>query len=240
MVHSLWSIWLAYLSADWFAAYTMGLIFSSNSSTSTSSPGPPSDILLFWASFLLVHLGGPDDITSYAQEDNELWKRHLLGLLLQVGFTLNAFLNSFSNNKLWFPTILVLFAGITKYAERNVAFHRASFAHFGRYWVKMGDEMGTGPAIPVQFRGKEDYGHKLGTAVQLFGNLKRALVSPLRKEEEQGRIRERLLKIKESQQVLQVLKIELSLLYELLHTKLPMIHSKSGFSLRMANYGCIL
>ncbi|GLT51436.1 hypothetical protein SLA2020_248460 [Shorea laevis] len=37
-------IWLAYLSADWVAAYTMVLIFSSNGSTSTS-PGPPTDIL---------------------------------------------------------------------------------------------------------------------------------------------------------------------------------------------------
>ncbi|GLT44978.1 hypothetical protein SLA2020_188470 [Shorea laevis] len=40
--------------------------------------------------------------------------------------------------------------------------------------------------------------------------------------------------------VLQVLEIELSLLYEVLHTKLPVIDSKSGFSLRMANFGCIL
>ncbi|GLT34335.1 hypothetical protein SLA2020_088560 [Shorea laevis] len=183
----------------------MGLFFSSNGST--TSAGPPTDILLFWASFILLHLGGPDHITSYAQEDNEFWKRHLLGLLLQVGFTLNAFLNSFSKNKLWLPTILVLFAGITKYADRNVAFDRASFAHFKRRMVKMGDEMGTGIAIPVKFQGNKDYEKILRTAVQLFGSVKRALVGPLLKKEEQEEITETFIDINNSWAVLQVLKI---------------------------------
>ncbi|GLT34338.1 hypothetical protein SLA2020_088590 [Shorea laevis] len=247
----LWPTWFAYLSADWVAKYTIGLIFSSDSdSTCTStSPSPPKDILVLWASFLLLHLGGPDNISSYALEDNELWKRHLFGLLFQVGFTLYAFLKSFSKNKLWLPTILVLFAGIMKYAERNVAFYRASFEHFGNDWVSThvrGADEGKGKMvtvlpIPVQFRVMEDHASVLGTAVQLFGNIKRALVGPLLKKKEREIIGGFLIKNERSHhEVLQVLEIELSLLYEVLHTKLPVIDSKSGFNLRMANFGCIL
>ncbi|GLT48948.1 hypothetical protein SLA2020_225360 [Shorea laevis] len=247
-----WPTWFAYLSADWVATYTIGLIFSSDShSTCTStSPSPPKDILVFWASFLLLHLGGPDNITSYALEDNEFWKRHLFVLLLQVAFTLYAFLKSFSKNELWLPTILVLFAGIMKYAERNVALFCASFDHFGKDWVsphvKRGadegkGETGTGLPIPIQFHDTEDHTSLLGTTVQLFGNIKSALVGPLLKKiEEQKRIRGTLLTIRSSGQVRKVLEIELSLLYEVLHTKLPVIDSKSGFNLRIANFGCIL
>ncbi|GFZ17719.1 transmembrane protein, putative [Actinidia rufa] len=39
--------------------------------------------MAFWAPFLLLHLGGPDTITAYSLEDNELWLRHLLGLVVQ-------------------------------------------------------------------------------------------------------------------------------------------------------------
>ncbi|GLT51445.1 hypothetical protein SLA2020_248540 [Shorea laevis] len=246
-----WPIWFAYLSADWVAIYAIGLIFSSdgNSTCTSTSPSPPKDILVFWASFLLLHLGGPDNITSYALEDNEFWKRHLFVLLLQVGFTLYAFLKSFSKNELWLPTILVLFAGIMKYAERNIALFGASFDHFGKDWVsphvkrgadKGKGETGTGLPIPIQFHDTEDHTSLLGTTVQLFGNIKSALVGPLLKIKEQMRIRDALLNIERSQKVLQVLEIELSLLYDVLHTKLPVIDGKSGFNLRIANFGCIL
>ena len=46
----------------------------------------------FWAPFLLSHLGGPDTITAYAMEDNELWLRHLLALGVQTGVALYIFL----------------------------------------------------------------------------------------------------------------------------------------------------
>ncbi|GLU15618.1 hypothetical protein SLE2022_320930 [Rubroshorea leprosula] len=295
-----WLIWLAYLLSDKVAAQTMVLIFSRKCRTSTST-GLPTDILLFWASFLFLHVGGPDNITSYAQEDNELWKRRLLWLLLRLFLSLDAFSNSFSKNKLRLPTILVLFAGITKCAERNFALYRASFGHLGMYWgsfnvnmeadeeedkmvvderknessisfktgaderktessisskpessisSKTGDDekrgkMGTGSRSPVQFQGLRHESTlgaavRLRTAVGLFDNLKRALVGPLLTKGEKEIIRDNFQKIKRSKEALRVLKIELSLLYELLHTKLPVIDTTSGFCLRMANYGCIL
>ncbi|KAH7532366.1 hypothetical protein FEM48_Zijuj04G0012200 [Ziziphus jujuba var. spinosa] len=42
------------------------------------------DVFAFWASFLLLHLGGPDTITAFSLEDNDLWLRHLFGLLQQL------------------------------------------------------------------------------------------------------------------------------------------------------------
>ncbi|GLT30782.1 hypothetical protein SLA2020_055700 [Shorea laevis] len=41
-------IWLAHLLADWVATFTIGLMLCAE----------VSDILVFWAPFLLLHLGG--------------------------------------------------------------------------------------------------------------------------------------------------------------------------------------
>jgi hypothetical protein len=70
-------LWLAYQLADSTALYALGHLSLSNA---------PRDhhLVAFWAPFLLLHLGGPDNITAYALEDNQLWKRHLLTLIVQV------------------------------------------------------------------------------------------------------------------------------------------------------------
>ena len=69
-------LWLAYLMADSTAIYTLGHL--SLRTRSNSGNEKKRHLMAFWAPFLLLHLGGPDTITAYALEDNELWLRHLL------------------------------------------------------------------------------------------------------------------------------------------------------------------
>ncbi|GLT35250.1 hypothetical protein SLA2020_097180 [Shorea laevis] len=138
-------LWIAHLLADWVATFTTGLM----------SRAERNDILAFWAPFLLLHLGGPDTITSFSMEDNEFWIRHLLGLILQVGSTIYVILQSLPHNKLWQPTLLVLIAGIIKYAERNRAFYLSSVELFGNNWESLSsvipyEHLAMSP-IPVQF-----------------------------------------------------------------------------------------
>ena len=79
-------IWSAYLLADWAAAFAIGLISNSQTNINNPSPGEKNhgNVSVFWAPFLLLHLGGPDTITAFSFEDNALWLRHLLGLIFQV------------------------------------------------------------------------------------------------------------------------------------------------------------
>uniref|UniRef100_A0A2N9G3Y8 DUF4220 domain-containing protein n=1 Tax=Fagus sylvatica TaxID=28930 RepID=A0A2N9G3Y8_FAGSY len=51
----------------------------------SSSESRPCNIKRFGHHFFCLHLGGPDTITAYSLEDNELWLRHLLGLAIQFG-----------------------------------------------------------------------------------------------------------------------------------------------------------
>ncbi|CAL5341873.1 unnamed protein product [Camellia sinensis] len=121
-------IWAAYLLADWIAAFAVGLI--SNGQGNGCDVHPLNDDLpAFWAPFLLLHLGGPDTITAFALEDNELWIRHLLGLLIQLTAIAYVFSQSIPN-KLWIPTVLMIFAGLIKYAERTRALYMACLGNF--------------------------------------------------------------------------------------------------------------
>ena len=82
--------------ADGVATIALGVI-SNNLGETTESIGKDGslndDIQLttFWAPFLLLHLGGPDTITTYSMEDNEVWLRHLFGLGVQTGVALYIF-----------------------------------------------------------------------------------------------------------------------------------------------------
>ncbi|GLT87722.1 hypothetical protein SLE2022_057880 [Rubroshorea leprosula] len=236
----LWLIWSAYLLADWVAEFAIGLIVSKQIKSSTEN----SDIYAFWAPFLLLHLGGPDTITSFALEDNEFWVRHLLGLVLQVGSTIYVFGRSLPENKLWLPTILVSVAGIIKYAERNRAFYLASFDHFGDGWVpsECGDEL----PVPIEFQNMDKETMKdrsksiLWTAAHHFGTIKTMLVGPLLSRDHSTEIREAFLQETDPSKVLQILEIELSLLYEVLHTKLPVVGCRTGYFFRSINLCCIL
>lgn len=122
-------IWSAYLLADWAANFAVGLIADSHRDNQVSMP-EKSDLLAFWAPFLLLHLGGPDTITAFALEDNELWIRHFFGLVFQAIAAVYIFLLSLPGNKLFIPTILTFAAGLIKYLERTIALYLASLDRF--------------------------------------------------------------------------------------------------------------
>ena len=126
-------IWSAYLLADWAATFAIGLVFNSEERY-TSGPGTVDDtglLMVLWTPFLLLLVGGQDRITSFAIEDNELWLRNLIWLILQVFTTGFVFIQSLHQNRLWMPTLLLLCAGIIKYAERTAALYLASSNSFG-------------------------------------------------------------------------------------------------------------
>jgi hypothetical protein len=81
---AIWSrltLWSCYLLADSIAVLALGLILYN---VGNISLGGSHMMLAFWTPFLLLHLGGPDTITAYSLEDNELWLRHLISFLFEL------------------------------------------------------------------------------------------------------------------------------------------------------------
>lgn len=148
-------VWSCYLLADWVADLALGLLLnnmgniggggSSSSSSSfglkrggtgatagnndASSSSSPI-IFAFWTPFLLLHLGGPDTITAYSLEDNELWLRHLIGLLFELFSACVIFFCSLRGNPMIPATVLMFVVGVIKYAERTYSLYSGSVDGF--------------------------------------------------------------------------------------------------------------
>ncbi|KAF8664815.1 hypothetical protein HU200_054541 [Digitaria exilis] len=125
-------VWSAYQLADFIAIY----VLSHMSVAATGGGSWPDEhelLVAFWTQFVLMHLGGQDNITAYAIEDNQLWLRHLQALAVQVATAAYVLYASpifrsdgHSSWVLQVATILNFVAGAVKYGERVWALRYAS------------------------------------------------------------------------------------------------------------------
>ena len=123
-------VWLAYSLADWWATLCLGVLSSRAGCLKDNSIDPRFAISAFYAPFFLLHLGGPDTITAFSLEDNELWKRHSLTLFGQVGVAVYVIYRGWTKtamNKLAIPMFL---PGIIQICERLWALRSASSENF--------------------------------------------------------------------------------------------------------------
>ncbi|KAK3410747.1 hypothetical protein EUGRSUZ_J02781 [Eucalyptus grandis] len=131
-------VWSLYLSADAVAIYTLGKIATRlaqmrrdlGAAAATAGLDPDAQMIAFWTPFLLLHLGGPDTITAYSLEDNELWLRHFLRLVVQMVGTLLIFFQALTGSELSVLSLLIMVSGLIKYGERVYALRAASSEQF--------------------------------------------------------------------------------------------------------------
>ncbi|MBA0875493.1 hypothetical protein Goshw_014261 [Gossypium schwendimanii] len=258
-------IWCAYLIADATASFAIGLISNNVRSPCDSSGEEEDDLLAFWAPFLLLHLGCPDPITAFSLEDNELWQRHMLSLILQAVASLYVFFQSLSHNKLELPTFLMFIAGIIKYSERIWALYRASTDSFRKYLLQDKDP---GPdyallmdkfacmrdghlptkTITVEQPEKEDRDVKLGKlsdlevlhyAYHFFETFKGLVVDLVFSRHARKESRD-FFKERKPEDALRVIEVELNFLYGVFYTKMMIMHSLVGYVFRIIACGSIL
>lgn len=257
-------LWSFYLSADYVATLALGNLL--NMQTDNSDQSLSGDLMAFWAPFLLLHLGGPDSITSYSLEDNELWWRHLLGLVVQVSVAVLIFLESLPSPRLWIPAILVFIAGFLKFGERTLALRSASmdelrdsmipkpdpgpnYAKFmGEYvsrreaglnaYIKRENE----PLPPVKEPGTETVGlsdvkliHKGNHFFRIFKRLAVDLVLSYRDRLES----QSFFWSRTPAQAFRIIEVELSFLYDILHTKALHVHCSRGRFLHSLSFSLI-
>ncbi|KAG5242374.1 F-box protein [Salix suchowensis] len=108
------SLWIAYLSADWVATFSLGILARSESDSKNWNWIP-----VFWAPLLLVHLGGPGAITAYSVDRlNKLFLSRLLQLVTHVGVVCYVLFRLWSKDTITSVVISLLILGIIKYGER--------------------------------------------------------------------------------------------------------------------------
>lgn len=120
--------WLAYTGADAVAVYALGLFSQYEDKNKLGRQSYGDTLPFLWILFLLVHLGGQDSIIAFSIEDNNLWLRHLLNLVVQGALALYVFWKSFHriSYSILMPAVFIFVAGIIKYGERTWALKSAS------------------------------------------------------------------------------------------------------------------
>ncbi|KAK1677239.1 hypothetical protein QYE76_038087 [Lolium multiflorum] len=233
-------LWLAYLMADSTAIYAVGHL-------SFSSIVQVHPLVTFWAPFLLLHLGGPDNITAYALQDNQLWLRHLQTLVVQVlGVAyLLLYRNMTGGNLLGLATVLMFALGVVKYGERTWALKCGTLESIGSS-VKAQppaihnhfhpQDMAQPPAIHKHFHPQDkatDEEFLLRRAHSLFHISKRAIVdSSVIEEDTMEGHEEYTAKMMDGLELWALMEIELSLMYDLLYTKASVVHTSLGYLVR--------
>ncbi|MFS7987716.1 hypothetical protein Hanom_Chr11g01026171 [Helianthus anomalus] len=237
-------LWSAYLLADATANFAVGLISNSmgnpgeNAGKKSRTPMENTDLLAFWSPFLLVHLGGPDTITAFALEDNELWLRHLLGLVFQCLAAVYVFVQSLPDNRLWIPTTLMFVTGIIKYAERTRSLYLASADRFKESMLTGADPGPNYAKLMDEYVSKKE--SNLPTSIEMIEELDTSTKSANKAKKGRGLIVDTIFSQKErnfsrdfflnrtAKDAFNVVEVELNFIYEVLFTKLPVVYGMFG------------
>lgn len=244
-------VWLAYLSADWVATFSLGILAQKIGDSETKCINSDrGSIPAFWAPVLLVHLGGPDTITAYSMEDNELWLRHLLVLGSQVAVAFYAFARSWwGKDPLLFIAIPIFVAGIIKYGERNWVLRSASskqcrnemnelsrkFEEFSNPDVfEMTDEPVVGEVGLSDIIDEAKFLHEADLCFQMFRVLFADLVLG-----DSIHLATHIFQQKNAKEAFKLIEVEMGFMYDVLYTKLAKVRS-SRVIFRAITFLCLV
>ncbi|XP_048547334.1 uncharacterized protein LOC125526737 [Triticum urartu] len=219
-------IWSAYMLADTTAIYALGHLSVVVTSTEHR-------LMALWAPLLLVHLGGQDNITAYAIEDNRLWLRHLQAFgvqLLAAGYVLYASSILFHPSLLRWAAILMYVVGVLKCGER--------------VWALMGANSCASSSLSItsymDFHAEQACGFPADCPVDMAQEVNQLVIAysllDIPKKMFEGPTP--YVKIEndtsyEGDFILEVVQRQLTMMYDLLFTKAAVMHTRYGFAVRL-------
>ncbi|KAL0389208.1 UNVERIFIED_CONTAM: hypothetical protein Scaly_0277900 [Sesamum calycinum] len=254
-------LWCAYLFADYVAIVSLGIIAKSTLDGCRKDVDEPLKRLMwFWAQFFLLHLGGPDTITAYSLEDNELWLRHLVGLVIQTGLAFYILLVAFPTSS-WLPvlSVLIFVAGLIKYGERLFALFASNSENFrdsmvtepdpGPNYAKFMEEFTLKKAegfyveaaevieipVPAQPSFPNDNGKLIPEAYDLFLKFKCLFADAILSFQDRDSSQHYFQNLS-PEQAFDVVEVELGFVFDELYTKASVVYKAGGIVLRTITF----
>ncbi|XP_047061091.1 uncharacterized protein LOC124667903 [Lolium rigidum] len=234
-------LWLAYLmsESDSTAIYTLGHL---SLRTRNSGSSEKNYLMAFWAPFPLLHLGGPDTITAYALEDNQLWLRHLLTLAMQVlgaAYVLyQLYVPSTGGSLVMAASVLMFVTGLIKYGERTWALKCANIDSIRKSLdIGVCDPDSDGRRRPYDGRGRRelDAEEVLLGAHYTFNVCKSLFADSLTTSVPEHDAMNRGIELNGGKYMYELIEMQLSLMYDILYTKAAVIHTWYGWCIRVVS-----
>ncbi|XP_028070484.1 uncharacterized protein LOC114272974 [Camellia sinensis] len=232
-------VWLAYIMADSVATIALSKL----SDTQNNIPNPNNALQALWSPLLLLHLGGPDTITAFSLEDNQLWIRHFLGMGIQATVAIYVIVMSWRH--FWFSFMLVpaFVAGIIKYGERTWALKlacRDGFRSFVPFSLDLYDLYKRKPARLIKQDERDEFLGMACILVERFKNyienydIGRYAFMP----RYPNKIFLNAMNLGDDTYIGDILEVEIGLMYDLLYTKAPITFTKRGCIFRSISFMC--
>ncbi|XP_028055260.1 uncharacterized protein LOC114259438 [Camellia sinensis] len=232
-------VWLAYIMADSVATIALSKL----SDTQNNIPNLNNALHALWAPLLLLHLGGPDTITAYSLEDNQLWIRHFLGMGIQASVAIYVIIMSWRH--LWFSFMLIpaFVAGIIKYGERTWALKLAcdnESESIVPFYYDLYDLYTGKPVRPIKQDERDEF---LGMACMLVGAFKFYIENydigryQFMESLPNGNFMNAM-NLDDDTYTGDILEVEMGLMYDLLYTKAPITFTKRGCIFRSISFMC--
>uniref|UniRef100_A0A0D3FSY0 DUF4220 domain-containing protein n=1 Tax=Oryza barthii TaxID=65489 RepID=A0A0D3FSY0_9ORYZ len=227
-------LWVAYQLADSTALFTLGHMAISSRSREEQP------LMAFWAPFLILHLGGQDNITAYSFEDNRLWLRHLQTLVVQVmgaSYVLYKYMPG-KETLVMAAAELIFVVGILKYGERIWALREATFDNIARCLDQQEDYASArereGDDLlrhVLEGRTSMDEENVLIGAHGLLDICRGLFIGS--RGGRRGYLRHVLLSFQMYGRLDKLMEMELFLMYDILYTKATVIHTWIGCCIRV-------
>nr|XP_043634928.1 uncharacterized protein LOC122606023 [Erigeron canadensis] len=264
------TLWCAYLTANAVASAALGVITQTaldvcnkSKPTSQSQKLNTSELMSFWAPFLLLHLGGPDTITAYSLEDNELWLRHMVELVFQSGLALYILLLSWPGcSHLPLLSLLAYVAGFIKCYERVQALRLANTERLRDSMLGSPDPGPNFPKFMEEFELKKTQGffvkvdqvteapeikhacpegqsQRISEAYGLFQTFKRMFVDLILTFEDRDNSQLYFIRLKTSE-IFTAMEIELGFAYDMFYTKANVVYTFVGLAIRLTSVSLII
>ncbi|KAJ9540731.1 hypothetical protein OSB04_027237 [Centaurea solstitialis] len=268
------ALWFVYFLA--FAVVPIALSITAQSAVEVCNDTRHSDskhqkkntreLMSFWASFLLLHLGGPNSITAYSSEDNELWLRHLVFLVFQSVVALYILLLSWPGcSHLPLLSMLVYVAGCIKCFQRVRALRSGNTEHLresmlgpadpGPDYVKFleefqlkksqgfdvkVEEVAAEPPLPVILASRESPCKEVLEAYDLFQTFKRLFVDLILTYEDRDRSTSYFRRLDSAREAFRAVEIENGFAYDKLYTKAAAVYTSMGLVLHATSAFLVL
>ncbi|XP_030459016.2 uncharacterized protein LOC115679545 [Syzygium oleosum] len=229
-------IWASYLLTSYLA--TLALSKLTTVRLNKSEEECDAELKALLAPLILLLLGNPDSITAYSVEDNRLGVRRVLNLIITFSFV--AWILG-RNWKTSIPMILyfpLFAAGTIKYGEtiwalfsvydENTSMREEDFKEEKESYSALTSSHQDFPGLKIFLK-----------AYYRFDCLKPHLVDWLKHPFFMDH-RNKLIQNYSPEEVFLTTDMELGFMYDVLYTKAPVLYTKTGITLRVISYFCLL
>ncbi|KAF8377024.1 hypothetical protein HHK36_030396 [Tetracentron sinense] len=177
-------------------------------------------------------------LTAYSLEDNELWKRHFLRLLVQVGVAFYVFLRSWAGSRISFLAIPIFVPGIIKYGERTWVLRSASSEHFRESLEDYDDQLMKTMIMPKALNGwpHSDNAIFLPIAYSLFQVFERLFADLTLNFIDTDKKASLVTNHESGEDAFKVVEMELGFMYDVLYTKASIVYTRQGCVLRAISF----